>query len=428
MYLCRLGSIPSDATSGSCIPQRSSSRCYQGFIPLAKAVSHNGGAYCEIERSVLPFSAGSTPASSTNSYRPRDMPDASILQHIFDQGHWAPLPISVLTKLLDIALAAGNRFDKDIAMADVILHTDRGISPSIRDYATRWKWPKTTVERFLQELYSEKSSGTVVGQQWDSCGTKNGDSEPESDSCGTAVGQQWDSCGTVAYYIDRAQQTSYKNINNKNARAGEREGDGSSESTPHTPTPLPVASSSSEVPPRGTPTSGTPPEDLSGWTPESLPVRESFIRWVGHPPDAAMMQTIRLLLMPHGAPQGARIPGETRIYNGFTPDDLIRGIEDLKMSKHYSPASLVRHVAGLMPAPQGQTTRGQPRGQPSGNLPEQAGWMTEEQVRRLQEREPRIKHKLEAWKMPDGTRYRRPTTTPAPEGWTIIYKPAMATA
>jgi hypothetical protein len=311
---------------------------------------------------------------------------ADLLQTIRDKGHWAPVPIAVLAKLLEMAIGSGKKFDKELAMADIIFHADKDAHRTIRDYAKRWGWSKSNVERFLHEVNPEGGSeqkpetegGTKVGQVWDKFGTKNGDFEQDSENLGTSLGQVWDKFGTSTDYIDRARQTTDKN-NNKYTREGIQE----------------------------------IPEDLSGWTPETLPVRDAYLRWKGQPPDAPMMQTIRLLLMPRGTPQGARIPGDARLYNGYSPEEVISAIEVMAMSAHHSAASLVRHVAGLMTTP---SARGQPRSQ---------GWMTEEDVRRRQEREPRIKQMLEAWKSPDGMRYRTPTTGPAPDGWTMIYKPAQ---
>lgn len=323
------------------------------------------------------------------------MPDVSLLQKIKERGNWTPVPRSVLSKLVELALKIGERFDRDIAMADLILHSDRGANPTLRDYAARWRWSKSSVERFIQELREEPEGeevrGTSVGQDWDKCGTESRDSKLESADHGTSVGQDWDKDGTEDLYIDRAPQTREKNKKNNHTHAG-----------------------------------GSQPEDLSGWTQESLPVRAAYLQWRGTPPDAPMTQTIRLLLMPRGAPQGARVPGDLRLYNGYSPEEIIAAIEAMAMSAHHSPASLVRHAAGLIGqvSPTPASAAEQPRGQPLRRQPMQQGWMTEEEVRRRQEREPRIKQALEAWSSPEGTRYRLPTTTPAPKAWICLYKPS----
>lgn len=85
----------------------------------------------------------------------------------------------------------------------------------------------------------------------------------------------------------------------------------------------------------------------AAWSANYADVYQAFRRWRDEPPDAAMFTTVQLLTLPRGHPSGAKI-GDGKTYNGFTNADVVAGIEAMGMAKHYSPTSLVKHVAGLM--------------------------------------------------------------------------------
>lgn len=74
-------------------------------------------------------------------------------------------------------------------------------TPSVRELAALWQWPKTSVQRFINNAVAQK----FLGQFWDKSGTPSAMNISKLQGC---VGQKWDKSGT--------NQEPYLIVNNNN--------------------------------------------------------------------------------------------------------------------------------------------------------------------------------------------------------------------
>lgn len=97
---------------------------------------------------------------------------------------------------------------------------------------------------------------------------------------------------------------------------------------------------------------GPAPPMPSTWPPGCEPIFEAFWRWSGTVGSVAMVQIVRGLLMPAGSGTGARYTlsggAWSKRYEGFTVQQVLDSIEALYTAGHWSPRSLIRHIAGEM--------------------------------------------------------------------------------
>lgn len=198
------------------------------------------------------------------------MPEIDIRQQVMERGYWIAIPSDVLRRIVEVLVEqAEGEVGEYAAVADLLLHADRGITKSVRDWAKRWKWDRGKVHRFLQK--KRDRSVTEARQKRDRSVTKNGKSVEESAKAETASRQKRDRSVTASrqpIYIDRASSYS------EEEEEGERDESVSARARP-----------SQEV-------FGSPAEEINPNDPQVRPPTETEVRdWArgvgGVPPDTA---------------------------------------------------------------------------------------------------------------------------------------------
>ncbi len=246
--------------------------------------------------------------------QPIPTPEERALQKVRDDGGWIPVPAETVRKLVQRLVSAGEKLDRETAILDALYWADKGRVHASDYYAKRWGWSKTTAWRLLKELgLTRNANETTVKRKRNADETESGDSGKESAKSETAMKRKRNADETPMKRCIQTARPPDPEEREVDARTRVHGGD-------------------------------DPPE---GWTAETIPILRAWTTWHGSaeipPPFQAV---IRQLMMPAGGMVGARHRDGTKLHNGYTPADIVRGIEAAALRSHRSPASLVGHVIG----------------------------------------------------------------------------------
>lgn len=87
------------------------------------------------------------------------MPEIDIRQQVMERGYWIAIPSDVLRRIVEVLVEqADGEVGEYAAVADLLLHADRGITRSEREWAKRWRWSAATVHRFLKKQRSKSEA------------------------------------------------------------------------------------------------------------------------------------------------------------------------------------------------------------------------------------------------------------------------------
>lgn len=135
-----------------------------------------------------------------------------------------PVPAQPLRSLLDGKARTGEVFTDDEATLDLMLMMDRDDVKPIRYMAQRWKWPRTSLSRKLEDMKRRAEGwrafdlgqvGPPVGQT----GTKSGQNDSEIADVGPQVGQVGPPVGQYSTELHNSELDISKNKPSDNQQA-----------------------------------------------------------------------------------------------------------------------------------------------------------------------------------------------------------------
>lgn len=246
------------------------------------------------------------------------------------KGSWLHLSTDDAYQIVDAWRKTGQPFSEAIARLDLTYWMDQGDVKPVRYYVERWGMTYYRVQKMMAEFRVFDDPADV-------------ESELEQTDQPSIRNQSRINRKSITDQSENAD--SGKNSNGDRSQINQESITDQSPVNQHYQT--------SDLPEEEEENEGDAGPESMAWSSEAVPVIRAWVEWHGRETfGPAIQRTLQLLMVPRGSPAGAWIsddPARTK-YNGFSADEVIAGIAAMAQRQHHSPDSLVRHVAGLMPA------------------------------------------------------------------------------